>query len=166
MRNSLLLGLIFSAFVFVSCDKNRVFDQYKSIPNEWNKDSLVTFKFEAPDTISNYNLFINLRNNNDYRFNNLYLIASIKYPHGKVEKDTLEYKMAEASGEFLGTGFSDVKENKLWFKGYDKPFTFSESGEYEVTIQHAMRESGKIQGVLNLQGITDVGFRIENPQIK
>lgn len=166
MRNSLLLGLVFCAFVFVSCDKNRVYDQYKSIPSEWNKDSIVTFKFEAPDTLGNYNLFINLRNNSDYRYNNLFLIATIKYPHGKIEKDTLEYKMAEANGEFLGTGFSDLKENKLWYKGYDEPFTFSENGDYEISIQHAMRENGKVQGVLNLQGITDVGFRIENPQIK
>ncbi len=29
-------------------------------------------------------------------------------------------------------------------------------------IQHAMRENGKVQGVENLEGITDVGLRIEN----
>ena len=164
MRNSFCVGLISLTFIFVSCDSNRVFDEYKSLPNQWNKDNLITFTFKAPDTINPYNLYINLRNNDDYKYNNLFLIASIKYPHGKVEIDTLEYKMAEANGEFLGSGFSDVKENKLWYKGYEKPFVFSENGEYKVTLQQAMRESGKVRGVENLEGITDVGFRIEQPQ--
>lgn len=164
MRSNLLVGLVLLTFVFASCDSNRVFDEYRSVPNQWNKDTLVTFTFKAPDTINPYNLYINLRNNNDYKYNNLFLIASIRYPHGKVEKDTLEYKMAKANGAFLGTGFSDIKENKLWYKGYESPFVFSEDGEYEVTIQQAMRESGKVRGVENLEGITDVGFRIEQPQ--
>lgn len=164
MRSNLWVGLVLLAFVFVSCDGNRVFDAYQSVPDQWNKNTLITFTFKAPDTINPYNLYINLRNNNDYKYSNLFLIASIKYPHGKVEKDTLEYKMAQANGAFLGTGFSDVKENKLWYKGYETPFVFSENGEYKVTIQQAMRESGKVRGVENLEGITDVGFRIEQPQ--
>lgn len=161
-----LLGFILLAFILSSCDENLVYDEYKSVPNQWHKDSLISFTFHAPDTLKSYNLFINLRNNNAYKYNNLFLIASIKYPHGKVEKDTLEYKMAEPNGEFLGEGFSDVKENKLWYKGYDKPFIFSENGEYQIDIQQAMRENGKVQGVVNLEGITDVGFRIENTQIQ
>ncbi|HPF96641.1 MAG: gliding motility lipoprotein GldH [Flavobacteriaceae bacterium] len=167
MRNRLFLfGCLGLAFSLFSCDDTRVYDAYKSVPNEWNKDSVVSFNFKAPDTLNSYNLFINLRNNSDYKYNNLFLIASIRYPHGKVEKDTLEYKMAKPNGEFLGEGFSDVKENKLWYKGYDKPFVFSENGDYQIEIQQAMRESGKVQGVNNLEGITDVGFRIENTQTK
>ena len=67
--------------------------------------------------------------------------------------------MAKTNGELLGSGFSDVKENKLWFK---ENFIFSETGNYLINIQHAMRENGVVKGVENLEGITDVGFRIEN----
>ena len=87
----------------------------------------------------------------------------MNFPNGKVETDTLEYEMAKPDGTFLGLGFSDVKENKLWYKGYDKPFVFSENGQYKVNIQQAMRENGKTQGIENLQGILDIGFRIEKP---
>jgi hypothetical protein len=62
----------------------------------------------------------------------------------------------------LGTGFTDVKENKLWYKGYDKPFIFDETGEYIINIQHAMRQNGQVDGIDNLEGITDIGFRIEH----
>jgi len=163
MRNSSWFAFLCLSLTFVSCDKNRVFDAYKSLPDQWHKDSIVNFKVQAPDSINAYNLYVNLRNTSAYKFNNLYLIVSMEYPHGKVTKDTLEYKMAEANGEFIGTGFSDVKENKLWYKGFDSPFVFNEAGEYTIGIQQAMRENGKVNGVVNLEGITEVGFRIEKP---
>ena len=149
-----------------SCDTNRVYDEYKSVPNQWNKDSIITFKVTPPDSINNYNLFINLRNTNDYKYSNLFLIVEMDYPNGKTVKDTLEYKMADPSGKLLGTGFTDVKENKLWYKGYKAPFVFNETGEYEIKIQQAMRQNGQIDGIDNLEGITDVGFRIEQTKTK
>ena len=67
--------------------------------------------------------------------------------------------MAAPDGSWLGTGFGDVKENKLWYK---KNVRFTEPGEYEVRIKQAMRKNGEVDGIDNLKGITDVGFRIEN----
>lgn len=142
----------------VSCDSNQVFDEYKSVPNQWQKDSLITFMVTPPDSTSLYNLFINVRNTSDYKFSNLFLIAEINFPHGKTVKDTLEYQMAFPDGTLMGEGFTDVKENKLWFK---EGVIFDEVGDYKITIQHAMRNNGEVNGVDNLEGITDVGFRIE-----
>ena len=143
----------------LSCDSERFYDEYKSVSNQLEKDNIIEFDFTPTDTIKTYNLFINLRNTNDYKFNNLFLIAEIDYPNGKSVVDTLEYKMAKPNGELMGTGFTDVKENKLWYK---ENFTFNESGDYKIKLQHAMRENGNINGVNALEGVTDVGFRIEN----
>ncbi|MEW4922440.1 gliding motility lipoprotein GldH [Algibacter sp. 2305UL17-15] len=159
IRNSAVV-LVF-IFCLVSCDENRVFDAYKSVPNAWHKDSIISFKINPPDTINPYNLFVNLRNTNAYKYNNLFLIVEMTFPHGKTITDTLEYKMADPSGKLLGTGVTDTKENKLWYK---ESVVFDEAGTYEVNIQHAMRESGKVNGVIALEGITDVGFRIEKPK--
>lgn len=158
MRSRLVFVVMICFGVFISCDSNRVFDEYKSVPNKWHKDSIINFNITPPDTISNYNLFVNLRNTNEYKFSNLFLIVEMNFPNGKVIKDTLEYRMAKPNGEFLGEGFSDIKENKLWYK---EGVVFNESGEYKVNIQHAMRMNGEVQGVENLEGITDIGFRIE-----
>jgi len=159
MRNRILLFILLFSFLFVCCDSNSVFDKYKSVPNKWHKDSIVSFKVIPPDSINTYNLFVTLRTTNDYKFNNLFLIVGMNFPNGKVIKDTLEYKMAKPNGELLGTGFSDVKENKLWYK---EQVVFEESGEYTVNIQQSMRENGKVNGVIDLKGITDIGFRIES----
>ncbi|WP_308991833.1 gliding motility lipoprotein GldH [Mariniflexile litorale] len=146
--------------MFTSCDPNRVFDAYQPIPNKWHKDSVVSFNIKVPDSTNAYNLFVNLRNTNAYKYNNLFLIVEMAFPHGKTVKDTLEYKMADPSGKFLGTGLTDVKENKLWYK---EQVVFKEKGNYIVNIQHAMRENGKVNGVIELEGIIDIGFRIEKP---
>ncbi|MEZ4801634.1 MAG: gliding motility lipoprotein GldH [Gelidibacter sp.] len=144
-----------------SCDSNRVFDEYKSVPNEWQKDSIISFMVTPPDSIKPYNLFVNIRNTNSYKFSNLFLIVEMVYPHGKTTKDTLEYQMAKPDGQLLGEGFTDIKENKLWYKGFEEPFVFEEVGAYHINIQHAMRNNGDVNGVDKLEGITDVGFRIE-----
>ena len=157
MHKVFWVGLLGCLLLF-SCDKKRVVDKYESLPNQWHKDSVVNFNFTAPDTIQPYNLFINLRNNSDYRFSNLFLVANMTFPNGKVVSDTLEYRMAEPSGEWLGTGFGEIKENKLWYK---ENVRFSEEGKYQINIEQAMRKGGDTAGIEDLEGITEVGFRIE-----
>lgn len=158
MPNKFSWIVLTSVLLVFSCDSNQIFDEYKSVPNHWNKDTLMSFTVTPPDSTKLYNLFINVRNTNDYKFSNLFLIAEINFPNGKTVKDTLEYQMAKPNGTLLGQGFTDVKENKLWYK---ERVQFDEAGTYTVTIQHAMRNNGEVNGVDNLEGITDVGFRIE-----
>ncbi len=150
----ILLSLV---IIFVSCDKKRVFDDYKSIDDSWHKDSVVSFEVPKLDVKKKYNLFINLRDNNDYPYNNLFLIVNLEQPDGITKVDTLEYEMADPEGNLLGNGFSDVKESKLIYK---EKVNFKK-GKYKIHIKHAVRKTGKIIGVEKLDGITEVGFRIE-----
>lgn len=154
-----LLSFIALLSLFVNCDRSRVFEQYKAIPKSgWHKDSISQFVVKQVDTLKNYNLFFSIRNSNDYPFSNLFIIANIDFPNGKIITDTLEYQMALPSGEWLGTGGVSVKENKLWYK---ENFKFNESGNYKISVSQAMRKNGSANGILFLKGITDVGLRIE-----
>lgn len=144
-----------------SCDDQHVFDEYQTISGTWEVGNKIEFEFPQLDSLQRYNLFINIRNNNDYAYSNLFLITEMNFPNGKTIKDTLEYRMATPDGQWLGTGFSDLKENKLWYK---ENVLFNESGNYSISIQQAMRKNGQVNGVKSLSGITDVGFRIENTQ--
>jgi gliding motility-associated lipoprotein GldH len=155
LKNSFLYFLVL--IVLISCDKKRVFDEYKTVGNGWNKDSIVSFDLPAVDTKKQYNLFINIRDNNDYPFNNLFLIVNMEQPDKRTIVDTLEYQMANPDGSLLGEGFTDVKDNKLIYKERMK----FNSGTYKIHIKQAVRQTGKVSGVVKLEGITDVGFRIE-----
>ena len=163
MGRPVLAFFIVAVILLSSCDESRVLDEYESLPGKWHKDSVVDFTFSAPDTLQPYDLFINLRNSADYPYSNLYLITEIAFPNGKVVADTLQYEMAAPSGEWLGTGFGEIKESKLWYK---EDFVFSEAGEYSVRIEQAMRKRDSINGIVQLDGITDVGLRIENSDNK
>jgi len=150
--------------MLTSCDSKAVYDQYQTVPNKWHKDNILSFSVSAPDSTNTYNLYINLRNTNDYKYSNLFLLTELNYPNGKTVIDTLEYKMAKPNGELLGKGFTDVKENKLWYKGFKTPFIFNEPGNYTFNVQHAMRKLGEVNGVVELGGITEIGFRVEQTE--
>ena len=104
------------AFILISCDKQLVFDEYKSVGNAWHQDSILTFKLPKLESEKKYNLFVNVRDNNDYPFDNLFLIVSLEHPNKKTIVDTLEYKMANPDGSLMGDGFTDIKESKLFLK--------------------------------------------------
>ncbi|HET8886875.1 MAG TPA: gliding motility lipoprotein GldH [Salinimicrobium sp.] len=159
MRRSFFFLLLLGIGVFISCDSKRVYDEYESFPEGWAKDSLATFQIKNIDTTGTYNIFINTRHTTDYNYSNLFLISKIIFPHGKVISDTLEYEMATPSGEWLGTGFGELKESKLWLK---EDVRFAEDGTYQITLQQAMRKNGEDKGIEVLEGITEVGIRIED----
>ena len=156
---SKLIAFTLLLMSFVSCDSNRVYDNYISISDQsWHLENKVSFSFEIKDTLQKNDLFINLRNNNNYGYSNLFLITELNFPDGKKVVDTLEYEMTDVTGKFLGNGFSEIKENKLFYK---ENVTFPKSGKYEIQIRHAMRKNGEVDGIENLLGVTEVGFRIE-----
>lgn len=156
--SKLLLALTVLTFT-VSCTNNTIYNQYQHIENsEWHKDSIINFKINATDTISKNNLYVTLRNNKDYEFSNLFLIVGIKFPNNYQIVDTLEYEMTSPEGRFLGSGMTDIKENKLEYK---TNVTFSLIGDYDISVQQAMRRTRDIDGLSTLKGITDVGLQIE-----
>ncbi len=142
-----------------ACNDNLVFSKFKTLENgKWEMNKPVTFEFSSLDSIQAHNLFVNIRNDNTFPFSNLFLITELEYPNGKTLKDTLEYKMAEPDGKWLGKGLGSVKENKLWLK---EKIVFPDSGVYKLSIAHAMRKNGDVDGLHILDGVTDVGLEIE-----
>jgi len=159
IKNNKYKSILILILLLASCDSNRVFDEYTSMPDGfWDTKNAVSFNFSVTDTITKQNLFLNIRNNNSYPFSNLFLITELKFPDGEKIIDTLEYDMADKTGKFLGDGFSEIKESKLFYK---ENITFPKQGDYFVTISHAMRKSNEVNGITALAGVTDLGFRIE-----
>ena len=158
-KSSFSIVLVTLSLLF-SCDDKTDFNQYKSIDTKgWQANEKVFFEFDVKDTISTKNLFINIRNNNEYAFSNLYLITEFIFPNETKVVDTLQYEMADKTGQFLGVGFTEIKENKLFYK---EKKTFPVSGKYKFNIRHAMRKNGDVKPIEFLKGILDVGFSIEN----
>ena len=153
-----IFSILIVAIVFSGCDNSIVVSEMRTISGDWDKNDVIEFTIPQLDSIKKYNMFLHLRNTNEYPFNNIFIIASISFPHGKVVTDTLEYRMAEADGTWLGTGVGSIKESKLWYK---ENISFFEEGNYVLTVSQAVRNNGAVRGVSQLKGITDVGYSIE-----
>ena len=110
------------------------------------------------DSTVTHDLFLNVRNDDRYAFSNLFLITEFDFPNGETLIDTLEYEMALPDGSWLGKGMGSVKESKLWLK---EKIVFADSGVYTLKVSHAMRKNGEVEGIENLEGITDIGIAIE-----
>jgi len=150
--------LVILAGILWACTSDAVVSEYRSLDGNWEKSDTVKFVVPEIDTSGVYNVFLNVRNSDDYPFNNIFLIVNMEFPNGKTLVDTLEYKMAYPSGEWMGEGLGSVKESKLWYK---EGVRFFESGNYNISITHAVRNNGEVEGVSTLRGITDVGYSIE-----
>lgn len=150
--------------MILSCSDNKIlYGDIQSVGDSWKDKEIIQFNIPKMDTVQSFNLYLNLRNNHHYPYNNIYLIVGLEYPNGKQDVDTLQYRMAYPNGEWMGDGIGSIKESLLWYK---ENFRFSEEGNYQLTIQQAVRKNGQIEGDTELMGITDVGFSIERIQNK
>ncbi len=153
-----LFCLFPALLVLLSCDTNVVKSEYRSLQGGvWNKDDVLQFSFTEQDTVQEHDIFINVRNSNTFPYSNLFVIASLTTPEGKVIKDTLEYTMAMPDGTWMGKGSGSIKENKLWYK---ENIVFPSPGVYTIEVSHAMRKNGNVSGIIGLEGITDVGIEV------
>jgi gliding motility-associated lipoprotein GldH len=146
------ITLLLIVTAFVSCDRKRVFEAYKTLDEKgWNKDSIVVFHFPLTDTTRNHNLYVNIRNKGTYGYSNLWLFLSIGSPDGKTVTDTVEFSLAEPNGRWKGSGIGDLHDNQILYK---KSVFFPKKGNYTFSIKQGMRDNV-------LQGIRDIGLRIE-----
>ena len=131
--------------------------QFSSFSNGWPQDKEVQFRFTPEKINAPTNLFLYLRNNDEYPFANIHLITTLENPIGEKLVDTLSYTMAAPDGEWLGEGLL-VHESKLWFK---EAYRFRIIGEHLLTIKPAMRQNDHTESIDVLSGITEIGLGIE-----
>ena len=153
-------NIIFSFFlIFFSCDSNIEFINYNSVNGSWHKDSIQDFSFELNHLQDEeYKTYINLRINNDYKFSNIFLIVALSDSLNIIAKDTLHFTLADKSGRFLGDKRINLFENSLLHK---ENISLENNIKYYVSIEHAMRVINKVGGLEYLNGIVDVGYKVE-----
>ena len=145
---------------FTNCEQKKGYSAYQSIGEEGFGTSPIIF--EIPENVLDTlrkNIFLRLRNNNYYQYSNIFLIVSLTAGEEQITNDTLEYLMASPEGKWLGEGFSEVKESKLWWK---KSVIFPAERPIKINISQAVRNNNVNNGVKKLKGIVSVGISIEN----
>ena len=134
----------------LSCTKSAYYEKYQTINVQWDKDSVYFFAYEIEDPSASYNLSLEIRNNNLYPYQNLWLFCTEEQPEGLVLSDTIECMLADDFGKWVGSGISiyhlsiPIRTN----------YTFPRTGKYILNIRQGMRDD-------QLRGIEQIGVRIE-----
>lgn len=144
------------ALALSSCDSDMVFEQNRQIPGSvWKAENKIIFETEIMDTVSLYDLYINIRNSGNFQYSNLYIFVDVFQPEGKIERDTIECILADLQGRWLGkSGSGSVWHNQILF---NRKTRFPREGKYVFRFEQAMRDK-------ELENIMDVGLRIEKSQ--
>lgn len=146
----ILTGLLL--VLFAACDDKRIFEESAKIDNgQWRSDNILRFSPVISDTLCGYNIYIDVRNDISYSYSNLYLFMKTTFPNGRIARDTIECRLADYDGKWLGSGSGNVRFNRFLFQ---HAIRLPVSGSYRFDLEQAMR-------VKELNGILDIGFRID-----
>ena len=154
-----LLIAIGSQLVATSCTTIDLYEKDVAIPaHSWKSSFKPSFTFTIKDTTSPYQLFLILRHDEKYNFNNIYINLSAQKP-GQDSVETLRYDLLLATTEkgWLGTGMDDIYEHRIALTPSNEQFYFKKAGDYTFTVEQIMREDP-------LDHVYNVGLRVEKKQ--
>jgi gliding motility-associated lipoprotein GldH len=136
-----------------SCQTVDLFERVAAIPrHEWKADYKPQFRFTIKDTTALYDLYIVVRHNEKYEFNNILL--SLTWQRNGDSAVTGQYELPLANNDgWLGTAMDDIYDHRIRITG-PKGISFLRSGEYTFTIGQVMRKDP-------LENVLNVGLRIE-----
>ena len=143
--------ILFAILVMVSCDVHTLYDQQVTLPeNGWFKNEAVKFDLDISDTITPYHFELTLRHTTNYRYSNLYIFLTTRFPEGKMSRDTIELVLADPTGQWVGKGWGNLRDDDITLKS---PLFFPQKGHYQFLVQQAMRTD-------TLNEITHLGLRL------
>ena len=153
------LLIIFCVLLLAACAKIDLYEKVVAVPGQaWQSSYKPSFTFDISDTTAPYQLFLNLRHNNRYGYNNIWVKVHRQSPDGKVSTVPYELQLANNEKGWLAEGMDDLYAHRIPLTPpANDTFYFNRAGKYTFTIEHTMREDP-------LQHMMNVGLRIEKKQ--
>lgn len=144
--SSISLFLLFA----VSCSHNEIFFEYHSFKEEgWDRKDAAVYRVNIDNTADLFDVSLEIRNNSDYLFRNIWLFVDFQAPEGNVRTDTVGVDLADVYGKWYGKGISFYSLTVP----YETSVRFPVKGTYTYSVRQGMRENP-------LTGISDIGLRI------
>lgn len=139
-----------ACFLCFSCENEAVYDQYQAIQNaSWEKNKEYYFTFQIEDISVPYDLTLEVRNNNRYPYQNLWVFCNEELPIGPLKRDTIECMLADDFGKWYGHGISLFQSSFPIRSAYYFPV----KGQYTFSFRQGMRND-------QLTGIQEIGLRV------
>jgi len=154
------IGVSVWILLLAACIQEPAFEyqQMHTFPDEtWHRGDTVIFHY-TPTKSGRKNIYFYLENTNAYPYSNLFMIVKTRH-NDQITVDTLEYKMADGYGRWLGRKVRNNIENLLVFK----TGVPAEQGDSIVIIpEFATRRIDRTEGDEKLSGISRLGIIVEH----
>lgn len=129
---------VITFWFFASCNTLDVFEKSSSFTkHEWQTTNKPTFTFTIADTSSLYNIYVVIRHDDAYHYNNIWLNIITKAPFSSATTQQVELTLANSAKGWLGSGMDDIFEHRIRIT--NAPIKL-QKGNYQFTLQHTMRE--------------------------
>ncbi|HWI89671.1 MAG TPA: gliding motility lipoprotein GldH [Flavisolibacter sp.] len=150
---TVFFSTIVTCILFLSsCQSIDLYEKVVNIPRqEWKSNFKPQFNFTINDTQSRYDVYVIIRHNEKYEFNNIWI--SLAYQLKGQQPVAGQYELPLANNEgWLGIAMDDLYEHRIRITPADG-ILFKE-GDYTFTIGQIMRKDP-------LENVLNVGLRIE-----
>jgi gliding motility-associated lipoprotein GldH len=135
-----------------SCNKLDNFERTVFFSDhQWSGKNQPSFQFEIKDTISRYNIYVVIRHEDAYHYNNLWINVITTAPNEKSNTQKVNLQLANNSTGWLGSGMDDVFDHRIRIT--NNPILLKK-GVYQFSLQQIMREDP-------LPAILNAGIRVE-----
>jgi gliding motility-associated lipoprotein GldH len=136
-------------------DKNVVIDESSEVPNHnWAYTNRYRYDVNISDEKQAYNLYMNLRVTDNYKYSNIFVLITTISPDKKSHVTRYELKLAGKDGEWFGKGSGNLYSYQALFR---TDYKFPAKGVYQFYIEQNMRDNP-------LRGVSDVGLLVEKAQ--
>lgn len=132
-----------------------VFEKSVSFPDhQWGNNNKPSFTFNIEDTASAYHIYVIIRHEDAYHYNNIWLNISTQAPKDTIKTQLVNVTIANNTKGWLGTGMDDVFDHRARITRVPVKL---KKGTYTFTLQQQMREEP-------LQFVLNAGIRVEKVQ--
>ncbi len=142
------------AILFSGCNKGEVYYRFKHIPQaKWSKDSVSNFTMDsiAVTTGKRYDISIELTNNNQFPYQNLWLFITQNLQDTNFTSDTLQIELADIYGKWHGSGSGGLYQLSIPYK---TALPLYPDSTYSIQIRQGMRDEP-------IRGIEKVGVKVK-----
>ncbi|MBK6267003.1 gliding motility lipoprotein GldH [Marivirga sp. S37H4] len=151
LKKPLLIVLLWVAF---ACTEERQYEENLDFPDRiWQMDESMDFTFEIENDSTLHQLYLNLRNDGDYPYRNIYVHYTLKDSTDHVLDKKLQniQLFHPKTGAPYGDGISNVYSHQVLL---EDSVVFPTKGKFTVELKQYMRTD-------SLRGVYSVGIRVQ-----
>ena len=154
MKNKLFIGF-FIVFAFLSsCNEGEVYYRFHPIKNNsWSKQVTFDFLLDSLSVVPDkrYDVMLEIVNSSQYPYQNIWVFLQQNMADTAFVTDTIEIKLADAHGKWLGKGSAGLYQLSVPYK---TSITLDSTRAYLIRIRQGMKDN-------SLKGIEKVGVLVK-----